>query len=61
MATKQARQHIEDNPGFVVPEWTLYTLRATQVEFWQGDKQRKHTRLRYTRNTNGWNRETLWP
>ena len=61
VATKQARQRIADEPGLIVAEWTLYTLRATEVEFWQGDKQRKHTRLRYTRAGGGWQREALWP
>jgi pyridoxamine 5'-phosphate oxidase len=61
LAVKQALERVEDEPGLVVAEWTLYTLRATQVEFWQGDKQRKHTRLRYVRQAGGWQRETLWP
>jgi pyridoxamine 5'-phosphate oxidase len=61
LVTEQARQRIEDNPGLIVAEWTLYNLHATQVEFWQGDKQRRHTRLRYTRQTNGWKHAALWP
>lgn len=40
-----ALERIADDPGLVVPEWTLYTVRAEQVEFWQADKQRKHTHL----------------
>ena len=61
VAVKQALERVADEPGLIVAEWTLYTLRATQVEFWQGDKQRKHTRLRYTRDAGDWQRETLWP
>jgi pyridoxamine 5'-phosphate oxidase len=61
VATKQALQRIEDEPGLIVAEWTLYTLRATEVEFWQGDKQRKHIRLRYTRAGGDWQRAALWP
>ncbi|WP_436533213.1 pyridoxine/pyridoxamine 5'-phosphate oxidase [Actinoplanes sp. HUAS TT8] len=49
------------DPDVVVPEWTLYTLEPGQVEFWQGDEQRKHTRLRYSRGNAGWERELLWP
>jgi pyridoxamine 5'-phosphate oxidase len=61
-ATKQALATIEATPGYVVPEWTLFTLDATTVEFWQGDKARKHTRLRYTATGNDlWTREELWP
>ena len=60
-AVEQARVRIAEDPGLVVPEWTLYTLAATEVEFWQGDRQRKHSRLRYTRAAVGWTRELLWP
>ena len=60
-AVEQARDRIANDPGFVTPEWTLHTLAADQVEFWQGDKQRKHTRLRYARGEAGWVRELLWP
>ena len=63
LATKQALEHITAEPDLVVPEWTLHTVRAEQVEFWQGDKQRKHTRLRYERERGGetWTRGLLWP
>lgn len=61
LAVKQARVRIADDPGYVAPEWTLYTLTADQVEFWQGEKNREHTRLRYARSPYGWNRGLLWP
>jgi pyridoxamine 5'-phosphate oxidase len=61
LAVERARARIAEDPGFVAPEWTLHTLAADQVEFWQGDKQRKHTRLRYTRAGSGWTHEMLWP
>ncbi|XVV15638.1 pyridoxine/pyridoxamine 5'-phosphate oxidase [Actinoplanes sp. CA-131856] len=57
-ALREARQRIE---GYVEPQWTLYTLAPDQVEFWQADKERKHTRLRYTRTPSGWSRGLLWP
>ncbi|QKW19056.1 pyridoxamine 5'-phosphate oxidase [Kitasatospora sp. NA04385] len=60
-ATEQARDRIEREPGLVVPEWTLYTLRARQVEFWQADRHRRHTRLRYERRGEDWTRGRLWP
>jgi pyridoxamine 5'-phosphate oxidase len=60
-AVERARARIDADPGFVAPEWTLYTLTAGEVEFWQGDRERKHTRLRYTRAGAGWARELLWP
>ncbi|MEV4639997.1 pyridoxal 5'-phosphate synthase [Actinoplanes sp. NPDC049548] len=60
--TTQAVAALEAEPHLVVPEWTLYTLTPAQVEFWQGDRQRRHTRLRYTATTDGgWMREALWP
>jgi len=34
-------------------DWTLYTLRADEVEFWQADPDRRHLRLRYLRPTDG--------
>jgi pyridoxamine 5'-phosphate oxidase len=60
-ATGQALRRIEERPDLVVPEWTLYCLRPTEVEFWQGDVRRRHTRLRYTRAGDTWRREALWP
>ncbi|KDN81907.1 pyridoxine/pyridoxamine 5'-phosphate oxidase [Kitasatospora cheerisanensis] len=61
LATEQALDRVTREPGLVVPEWTLYTVRAERVEFWQADKQRKHTRLRYERHGDGWTRGRLWP
>lgn len=61
LAAKQNRERIEQDPDLVAPEWTLYTLRAEQVEFWQGDKDRKHTRLQYLRTESGWTHRMLWP
>ncbi|MFI1995398.1 pyridoxal 5'-phosphate synthase [Actinoplanes sp. NPDC020271] len=49
------------DPEIVIPEWTLYTLEPTEVEFWQGDEGRHHTRLRYIRAGGGWGRELLRP
>jgi pyridoxamine 5'-phosphate oxidase len=60
-AVDQAVARITGDPGFVDPDWTLCTLSADQVEFWQGDKHRKHTRLRYARTESGWAHEMLWP
>ncbi|XVU28477.1 pyridoxine/pyridoxamine 5'-phosphate oxidase [Actinoplanes sp. CA-054009] len=57
-ALREARQTID---GYVEPQWTLYTVAPDQVEFWQADKERKHTRLRYSRTPSGWSHELLWP
>ncbi|MYT31085.1 MULTISPECIES: pyridoxal 5'-phosphate synthase [unclassified Streptomyces] len=49
-------------PDAPVPSWTLYVLRADEVEFFQGDQHRRqHVRLNYRRTEDGWERELLWP
>ncbi|NSL43067.1 pyridoxal 5'-phosphate synthase [Streptomyces sp. 8P21H-1] len=60
-ATEEALARLGHEPDLVVPEWTLYTLAPRSVEFWQGDKQRKHTRLVYLRSAEGWDKQLLWP
>lgn len=60
-AVREAAARIDREPGLVAPGWTLYTLRPDSVEFWQGDRERRHTRLNYTRTDDGWKRGLLWP
>ncbi|WP_432933942.1 pyridoxine/pyridoxamine 5'-phosphate oxidase [Microbispora sp. CA-135349] len=60
-ALRAAHAEIEADPGAVAPGWTLYGVRAGDVEFWQADRDRRHTRLRYTRQESGWARHRLWP
>lgn len=60
-ATEGSLARLEREPDLVAPEWTLYTLAPHSVEFWQGDKQRKHTRLTYLESTDGWDKQLLWP
>ena len=58
----EARERVACDPGLVAPEWTLYTLVPAYVEFWQGDKDRNHIRLRYTAVGDGsWERVLLRP
>jgi pyridoxamine 5'-phosphate oxidase len=52
---------IEGEPDLVAPGWTLYSVRPESVEFWQGDKQRRHTRLVYQSSPIGWTKQMLWP
>ena len=61
LAVAEATEEILRDPNFVAPEWTVYGVRADEVEFWQGDKQRNHTRLRYTSTGDGWSTDLLWP
>jgi pyridoxamine 5'-phosphate oxidase len=54
-------KRIMSEPDLVSPGWTLYTLRPQSVEFWQGDKERRHTRLVYLPSPDGWSKQMLWP
>ncbi|MFI5731991.1 pyridoxal 5'-phosphate synthase [Kribbella sp. NPDC051587] len=53
-------ERLTADPGLVAENWTLYTLQADEVEFWQADPDRRHLRLRY-RLTDTWTKERLWP
>lgn len=59
-ALKEQMNLLRDNPDIVSPSWTLYRVDASVVEFWQGNEERKHIRLRYQPNGNRWNKELLW-
>ncbi|MDN3023296.1 pyridoxal 5'-phosphate synthase [Streptomyces sp. S.PB5] len=48
-------------PAPRVPTWTLYHLPPDEVEFFQGDQQRRHVRLSYRRTDESWTRCLLWP
>ena len=56
-----ARQRLAADPQLVAQDHTVYLLTPAEVEFWQGDHQRQHTRLRYRRAGAGWVAERLWP
>ncbi|MFJ1588505.1 pyridoxal 5'-phosphate synthase [Streptomyces sp. NPDC088197] len=60
-AVREAAGRIERDPDLVAPGWALHTLRADSVEFWQGDRDRRHTRVNYVRTEGGWERGLLWP
>ncbi len=60
-AMEAARRRLADDPRLVAPDHTVYVLNPTEVEFWQGDHQRQHIRLRYRRSGAGWVTERLWP
>jgi pyridoxine/pyridoxamine 5'-phosphate oxidase len=57
----RALARVSADPGLVAPDWTLYTLTADEAEFWQGDLDRRHVRLRYRRAGSTWTRQLLWP
>ncbi|MEU6915318.1 pyridoxine/pyridoxamine 5'-phosphate oxidase [Streptomyces olindensis] len=60
-ASESAWERAAREPRTPVPSWTLYRLRAEEVEFFQGDARRRHVRLRYRRDGERWARELLWP
>ncbi|WP_169982816.1 pyridoxal 5'-phosphate synthase [Microbispora sp. H10836] len=60
-ALRAAHARIEADPGVVAPGWTVYGVRADDVEFWQADRDRRHIRLRYARADGAWTRHRLWP
>jgi len=60
-ASAVAWERARREPDAPVPSWTLYRLQPEEVEFFQGDAQRRHVRLVYRRTDGGWDRELLWP
>ncbi|GGS19746.1 pyridoxamine 5'-phosphate oxidase [Streptomyces nojiriensis] len=59
-ALEKALALIRQEPSLVDSGWTLYTLAPTEVEFWQAARSRVHTRLRYERAGDAWERFRLW-
>lgn len=60
---EESRARLEAEPDLVPDSWGLYRVAPTEVEFWQADPDRRHTRLRYRRKDTAapWERELLWP
>ncbi len=54
-------RRMKEKPDTVDPHWCLYKVTAREVEFWQGDRERKHIRLLYRLENNKWIKELLWP
>ncbi|MFD8984792.1 pyridoxal 5'-phosphate synthase [Streptomyces sp. NPDC059564] len=59
-ALEKALALIGREPSLVDSAWTLYTLAPAEIEFWQAAESRVHTRLRYERAGDGWDRFQLW-
>jgi pyridoxamine 5'-phosphate oxidase len=60
-ALAAATEQLSDDPSMVAPGWTLYTVQADEIEFWQADPNRRHLRLQYRRTESGWTKTLLWP
>ncbi|MFY1677487.1 MULTISPECIES: pyridoxine/pyridoxamine 5'-phosphate oxidase [unclassified Streptomyces] len=60
-ASEAAWRRAEREPETPVPSWTLFRLRPSEVEFFQGEPRRRHVRLVYRRAGDGWDTGLLWP
>ncbi|PWK71239.1 pyridoxamine 5'-phosphate oxidase [Streptomyces sp. CG 926] len=60
-ALERSLSLIRREPSLVDSGWTLYTLAPAEVEFCQAARGRVHTRLRYERAGEAWERFRLWP
>jgi pyridoxamine 5'-phosphate oxidase len=60
-ALAEAQAKVAAEPDAVPEQWTRFDLLADEVEFWQADRERRHTRLRYRLTAGSWASEQLWP
>ncbi|MGN8117033.1 pyridoxine/pyridoxamine 5'-phosphate oxidase [Labrys sp. 22185] len=60
-ALELQRERLRQGPDLVAPHWSLFIVAPREVEFWQGDTERRHRRLHYRHGATGWVREKLWP
>ncbi|MFB2585365.1 pyridoxine/pyridoxamine 5'-phosphate oxidase [Herbiconiux liukaitaii] len=56
----EALHEVERTPGLVSPQWSVWRIVPTSIEFWQGSPDRNHTRLRYERTSGAWSAARLW-
>jgi pyridoxamine 5'-phosphate oxidase len=61
VAVTEAQELLMRDPNLVAAHWSLYSLIADQVEFWQADADRLHHRIQYRRKHGAWIRGLLWP
>lgn len=61
IAIAAASDQIDRDPSLVAQAWTRWEIVANEIEFFQGDAERRHTRLGYTRTPDGWERIQRWP
>ncbi|MEU9149990.1 pyridoxal 5'-phosphate synthase [Streptomyces sp. NPDC048417] len=60
--SEAAWERARADPRTPSPTWTLYRLRPEEAEFFQGDPERRHVRLRYVGEEDGtWRQQLLWP
>lgn len=56
-----ALRTLDENPDMAAPNWAVYFVAASEVEFWQASADRRHLRLRYDRLPGRWVTKRLWP
>jgi pyridoxamine 5'-phosphate oxidase len=49
------------DPELTSARWAAYAVAPREVEFWQGSEDRRHWRLRFTREGAAWRKTLLWP
>ncbi len=54
-------EKIHRDPDIVTPNWRLFAVHAQEIEFWQADPDRKHTRYQYILHDGQWTHQQLWP
>lgn len=54
---------LQEDPMLIPANWGVYSVHASEVEFWQARSDRLHTRLRYRQASESgrWLSERLWP
>ncbi|QFY63138.1 pyridoxamine 5'-phosphate oxidase (plasmid) [Rhizobium grahamii] len=61
LAVEAQARRIAETPDIVAPNWSVFMVMSHEVEFWQGNPDRLHQRLRYRKAKSGWLKEPLWP
>ncbi|HEX4226125.1 MAG TPA: pyridoxal 5'-phosphate synthase [Pseudonocardiaceae bacterium] len=61
IALDEAKARVQADPDLGAPAWTRYVVQPNEVQFFQGDAERQHVRVRYQRSENGWEHTLLWP
>jgi len=57
----RARERIDADPGYVLPQWQAWCVEPELVELWQGSSDRAHLRIVFLRRADGWSRTLVWP
>ncbi|MFI1914169.1 pyridoxal 5'-phosphate synthase [Nocardia sp. NPDC020380] len=60
-ALARADLELRADPHLAPPDWISYAVQPAEVEFWQGDPQRRHKRVHYELVDGKWTRNRLWP